>query len=242
LALLIVFLFPGQRIEGIVFEGGFEKPLKDVSVTIKGTTFESKTNSEGKYSLDFAPGKLEIRYLKPSYTEKTLSLEVTQKTRVPAEKATLWRIPDKQGIFLFGTSDYKPLSKCSVSGKTKDLGFSWNKPIFEHSWWVAGEFTAIHVGDPKFMDSDPNPIGLFKVMDANGLVLHRLTYWGGGAKDQSHQPKEVTEKLGEHITFRKTQLDAGRYAFVGIKPVSLFQSGPGNAAYCFEIEGISKGR
>jgi len=240
LALFIVFSFPQQRIEGIVFEGGFEKPLKDVSVTIKGTTFESKTNSEGKYSLDFAPGKFDVRYSKPRYTEKMLSLEVTQKTRVPAEKVALWRIPDKQGLFLFGTSDYKPLSKCTISGKTKDLGFSWNKPIFEHTWSVAGEFTAINVGNLKFMDSDPNPIGLFKIMDANGLVLHRLTYWGGGAKDQSQQLKEVTEKIGEDMTFRTTQLDPGRYAFIGKKPVGLLQSGPSDPAYCFEIKGTGQ--
>ena len=203
------------RIVGEVLDG-FGKPLKDVTVSIEGTTFKVTTDGNGKYSVAYVPGKINVLFSKDNYTSATLEFNIATESKLPAQTVTLHKIPSEQGIFLFGDSDYIPLKKGKLSLKSKKFPKAgWGGAMSENNYIVIGEFVSIEKGTHlKFFDNDKNPLGLFKLTD-DGVILVRTTFWLG-TKDKAQMIKDVYKKIGEHIGIREISLDKGKYAFVAL--------------------------
>lgn len=100
----------GKRaiIEGIV-KDNFSDPVQDVTVKVEGTTFQTTTNGDGKYSVEYIPGAITISYLKPNYTPANRQLSVVVKDRVPAEEVILTKLPPGNGIYLLDGKNLIPL-------------------------------------------------------------------------------------------------------------------------------------
>lgn len=110
-ACLPLFLWACQgqpRIEGRVLDN-FKQPIEGVQVKVSGMQFSDTTESDGRYTVPFAPGKFQVLYTKDQHVSHSSSFEVLQDTVIPADDVVLTRLPGK-GAFVVGPRDYLPLS------------------------------------------------------------------------------------------------------------------------------------
>lgn len=77
-----------EQIEGYILDNN-GKSLEGVKVNIKGSNFETMTDSNGFYALDFAQGEIEISFTKEGYFSNELLLTLYSKAYYPAADITL---------------------------------------------------------------------------------------------------------------------------------------------------------
>jgi hypothetical protein len=201
------------RIVGQVVDG-FGNPLKDALASIEFTTFTGVTDEKGQYTVGYVPGKFQLRITKAGYTSETLPLEVAVETTFPAAPVTLYRIPDGQGVWIIGESDYVPLPRGKLSFNSKEFPpFSQGKPLFKETYTVTGDFVAIDAGtELAFLDNDAHNQQLFAVA-AQGVILSRAKTWGGTKDEAQILPDKVVE-IAPGVWLRRVTLAEGSYAFV----------------------------
>lgn len=226
--LLLIFLSLNScgnkpKIAGEVVDG-FGNPLRDAVVSVEGTTFKATTNSNGKYSVGYVPGKISVMIRKEGYTSANLPFDIAIESAVPAETVTLYKIPEGKGVFFFGQSDYVPLTRGKISFTSKKFPFSWDKPLSEDTYTAIGKFTPIEKGKPlKFLDNDGGNQQLFS-LSQDGVILARTKSFTN-TRDKSQILHEETREIEKGIFLREISLDTGKYAFVTIGAAS--QSGLG---------------
>lgn len=75
-------------IDGIVQDENGDS-LAGVEVSIAESAFKAKTDNEGRYSIDYFPGKITLLYSKDGYAPKTLEIIIENKSYIPLKKIKL---------------------------------------------------------------------------------------------------------------------------------------------------------
>jgi Carboxypeptidase regulatory-like domain len=98
IALLIFLVFAAGCSKEAIVEGEvndyFGQPLQGVTVEITGTRFRTVTGGDGRYSLQYLPGRFRVEFAKTGYHPAHLELEVATEARVPAAQVTLLKVVD----------------------------------------------------------------------------------------------------------------------------------------------------
>jgi hypothetical protein len=107
-----------------------------------------------------------------------------------------------------------PLQKGKLSFSSKEFPFSWDKPLFQETYTVTGEFTAIGGGGAEvaFLDNDGQNQQLFAVT-AEGVILSRTKKWMD-TKDDARILKDKAVQIAPDLWLRTVTLAAGRHAYV----------------------------
>lgn len=244
---LIVFYYgsdwfgPKAQIVGDVSDG-FGAPLRDATVSIEGTTFRSVTSRNGHYGIQYVPGKIKMSVNKEGYWPISLDFDIATESKFPAQPVTLIKIPESQGLWFLGTSDYLPLRKGRISEQKQEFSFSWDNPLVTCSYIAQGEFVLVdHKSALKFMDNDPNVSILVKVKEG-GLVFRQVRYWLK-TEDKFDPLNERATRIQPETYIREVSLEKGKYAFVTIKSDEIGTGGPsylrgppvGEPVYLFEV-------
>lgn len=243
-SLALVFLFglagcgKKAQITGTILDG-FGTPLKEAIVSIEDSTFKTTTDDQGKYAIGYVPGKIKVVFSKVGYTSATLSLDIATESTFPAQPVTLYKIPATKGIWLFGKSDYSALPKGKVAYNKAQFPFSWNKPLFEHTYKAEGQFAVIEKGTTlKFLDNDVIEQTLYKLTD-DDIIIKKINYFVR-ENNQSHA-KVVTERghgITRDILVREVSVDKGKYAFAskGFFVSALDYREVADPIYLFEVK------
>jgi len=173
--LIVTGLFTGcgknEKIEGKV-QDVFGNPLKDVVVKIQKSTFSSITDGSGDYSIDYAPGTINMVFSKNGYTTSGLDLNIQQKTHFPAEIITLYPIPQEDGMFYIDT-DNKRLVKLEENGRLAETETQTQSFFFTnyryYVRYLKPSTTSIRSGKAMFIDRIPYQTELATVKE-NGLI------------------------------------------------------------------------
>lgn len=193
---------------------GFDNVLEDVEINIKGTKFSTKTDKNGKYSINFHPGRLEIAFKKRGYATREFLLNIHDTTEVTMQKLTLWKLPESGGMFLVRMNDYKKIEKMGFFSKRDDNSISF---------YVKGEPTKIICPDDSFEQgsvammildySKESPLvvgkSLYKLEDDNliGSIIYKSGNW---SIDSIHDEyAKISNRLGLHYV----KLEPGRYFY-----------------------------
>lgn len=70
-----------------------EKPVQDVLIKIENSGFVAKTDSSGKFVLDYAPGEFRVMFKKIGFFPHSVSLNISQKSYFPLEVTLLNPVP-----------------------------------------------------------------------------------------------------------------------------------------------------
>lgn len=212
-------------IEGLVLDN-FGNPLEGVRVYIEKTTLEAKTDTRGRYSIEYPPGVFTIIAEKKGYRSTTRELAVTTSMRLPAEDMMLFKLPKGEGIFVYGEPDYDytELKKTKVKEGYNREG--------EYEYYPIGSPTIVRkrkidvvVNLEPFLSTN---IWLF-MLNARGRICAKKTGYGILGKEI----KEVGEALSSLVALVKGErprtisgltLEEGDYAFFrpGILPGYCF--------------------
>jgi hypothetical protein len=98
-----------------------EKPLEGAKVAIANSQFSATTNQDGKYRVDFLPGRFAVTFTKEGYSSARLDLDIQTKDRFPAQTVILWKLPGEPGIFAL---DKAACVYSSVSSHPAALGMA----------------------------------------------------------------------------------------------------------------------
>lgn len=227
LAIVPVFLLtacgPRAKVAGEVRDG-FGSALQGVAVSVPGTQFKAVTDTEGRYEIQYAPGRFQVNFTKDGYLAKTLDFEVVTETEVPAEQVVLIKIPQEAGVYFWGAEDYVSLGSGKLEFSSVEHGFSWDQPLRTDTYRVDGEF--VRVASPsllRFVDNVPHPMGLF-ALDSEGYIMVRQKAWLS-TKDDVTPIKEATNRLAEGIVERTAELAPGLYAFAQVSGNARLNTG-----------------
>jgi len=91
---------PGT-VNGRILEGVSGKPLEGVEIKIAGTRFETKTDSNGRYEVEYVPGGVEMLVYLPDYTQESRRFEIITRQAYPAEDIVLYNLPKKSEVESF---------------------------------------------------------------------------------------------------------------------------------------------
>ena len=215
------------RIEGRIIDG-FGLPLPNAAVNISGTAFRATTDTNGNYSIEYAPGKVSLQASKPGYSTVNRTFDIATAITYPAEQMTLYKIPAGKGIFLFGDADYLPVARGSIAFSAKTFELSINDPNFYENmadgprvariFMARGSFTPAKSNSKiRFLDNTgSSPASLMLVRLKSGDVILTRTIYGGGFErsDDAQIIKSLSTSTVQGLTIKEASLPPGRYAFV----------------------------
>lgn len=81
-----------HQIEGTVIDN-FGEPVEGMKVSIKGTAFETLTDSDGDYALSFVPGTIDMQYEDEGYMNVYRTYEIAAETDFPAKTVETIKLP-----------------------------------------------------------------------------------------------------------------------------------------------------
>ncbi len=225
--------FSGQgTITGQVLDG-FDKAVKDVEITIKGTKFAAKSDETGQFQIKFKPGKIALSFRKKGYAKQNIPLTMHDASPVHLQQLALWKYPESGGAFLVRVEDYKKLEYASFYSERDENSISF---------YVKGEPTKIECpGDAfekgkiwlmvlDYSKDEPIVVGknLYKVTDNNliGNIVFKAGNWGVEKIEDKYS--EVSNRVG----LRYVTLGPGKYYYcIG----QLTQKSKLGFGYYFEI-------
>lgn len=193
---------------------GFDKAVKDVEITIKGTEFAAKTDENGQYRIGFNPGKIVISFRKKGYARQTSSLNIRETSEIPMPKLTFWKYPESGGVFLIRMEDYKKFEYVDFISERDDTHISF---------YVKGEPTKIECPEDAFVKGrlglmlldyskdEPIVVGksLYRVVDNNlvGNIEFKSGDWA--VENVEDEYSDVSNRVG----LRYITLGPGRYYY-----------------------------
>src|SRR5437588_206330 len=98
-------------LNGIVTDN-FGHPLDAVEVIASSGRITS-TDGKGAFHLPYAPGKLDLQFVKDGYAAAAASLDVKSAQAMPPVQ--LFKLLKAQGVWLVNADDYRSLNTCTMS-------------------------------------------------------------------------------------------------------------------------------
>ena len=95
----------------------FGQPVENANVSIAGSAFKTVTDKNGHYQLEYVPGSFTVVFSKDGYSTYEMPLNLTEKTKFPAEEVTLIRLPDKPGVYLYRKEGLIALPPSTYDGR-----------------------------------------------------------------------------------------------------------------------------
>jgi hypothetical protein len=217
----------------------FGDGVQGVVVDIVGTKFSATTDSDGNYSLDYAPGEFIVEFRKEGYTSASKTFKVSEKGPVPVEDVVLYPVPDEPGIYYLGEA-LEPTPVTRIERQDQQGAMS-----ARYKYYAANTEDRLTVpdGSVTFLDAVDGDQRLVAIR-GDGLILDVTFYL---MSPQIHygdfREDEATAFETENLWLREADLSPGMYAWVDIGggPV-LGSRAPGEKAYLFEVEGQGEAR
>ncbi|MHB9011443.1 MAG: carboxypeptidase-like regulatory domain-containing protein [Ignavibacteriaceae bacterium] len=85
------------KVTGIVVDNN-NKPIPNAKISVKGTQFKSLTDNDGKYSIEYIPGKISLLFEKKGYTKNNIVIDIATEAEFPADTVRLTKFPGEEEI------------------------------------------------------------------------------------------------------------------------------------------------
>lgn len=220
-----------RRIEGrVVSESG--EPLAGVVVQVANSAFTATTDREGEYSLDYAPGTLQVVYAQEGRFPDTLSLTLSQKSHFPAAEVRLLRIPTEAGVVWISPGGYVALARAEVRENLVRPG----RTIFDREvrdFEPTGEPTMVRDRAPRFLDTAPEGLSLIKLSDRGKIATVSYATFGLNASMETDRRQETKRRRSEACLERAAELEPGDYVYAAFSSGMVSKPSPG--CYYFRI-------
>jgi hypothetical protein len=218
----------------------FGQPLADVVVSIPGTENSITTDETGAYKLPYAPGQLEVTFVKEGYQSETVPVGATVRTQFPMREVTLYKTITQNGLFLVGkTRYYGPLNGCAINilMVRENVEFGFDRitaggidPALVNIADLSLPVTLVENFDPP---SDPSTLRiLYERYDRPEIA--RITF-RTPEEITSHEmeltPLETGARFGRWLA---TDIGLGTYAYAVADPTDRLPR-PGASCYLFQL-------
>ena len=186
---------------------GFGQPLPGAAISVDKTTFTATTDRDGRYAVQYVPGKVSVKIAKDGFTSQETVFDIATEARYPAQSVTLYKIPADFGIYAFVGGNYLALPRVNLhySEDRYDGGFTAT-----HA--VVGEFPYLPGGSElTFLDTE-NSASLIHAVGPEGTIrIYKQGYFP--TVDTRRILADARVPVAPGMTLRKVKLPAGRYVF-----------------------------
>jgi tetratricopeptide (TPR) repeat protein len=210
------FLRGGASLNGLVIDN-FGKPLDGVDVSIVNTGFHGVTDKNGRYRLEYIPGRFEVRYNKREHAEISLALEPATAASFPVKDIVLHRIPPRPDVWLVGDNDYVTLNRCRT--RQEAIGNEGFRHVL-----LEGRPTIIKLSPASFRFVDTNtPQGgfaitpsIFKLYDDKEFYRMKIGFLGPtGYTRVEPDVYSIGPPAVPFGRWSSAELSAGTYIYIG---------------------------
>ncbi|NOU18470.1 MAG: carboxypeptidase regulatory-like domain-containing protein [Bacteroidales bacterium] len=158
LGFLIILNSCDKSINGKVIDN-FNQPVEGVKIKIKNSAFESVTDKNGNFKIDFTAGKFEIEFQKENYILISKELEIAENKSYPLGQVDIIRIPNSKGLFFKGSNDFIQVPNITLnSERVKNPSF--------------GEIYTLPSDDVFTIEIDSNnTVGFFEINDVSSFLV-----------------------------------------------------------------------
>lgn len=233
-----------KQIEGIV-QDIFGNSIEGVFVQVLKSTYSTKTDKNGHYSIRYEPGTFTIKYSKPGFTTHKLDLTIQSDQKVPTSPIKMFPIPESEGMYYIGEKTLMKINPAIVKMKKKEVSIFHE---YHYLYYVSSKGTIkISSGTAKFIDTYTKPLAFAKLGDKGSIQHYGVIgsdgmkyFYNGFIKDESYQ------KIGEEkLAIRTVELKPGNYAWIELSETFSLGTGkikePSENSPCFpfSVESVS---
>lgn len=242
--ILIVFSACEKKIKGKVVNN-FNQPIEGVDVSISNSNFNSVTDADGEFEIDYVAGEFVISFKKPNHRSETRNLKITQKEEYPLNKIELIKYPLKDGLFLMGKEGYIELKKSTLIKTEKTEKSRYGSVSYDYFKTKTDSINTLDYNtfsgqdSLTFFDNLPRSVVLTKNNNDNILLTrtYQYSYFGGREFDLKGIIVDFSSDRisdGKRFLSIKTKNinDSSVYGFSELKNSST----PNGDTYLFEVK------
>lgn len=233
--LVIILGCSKPRITGKVIDEAME-PLSDATISIINSDFSSKTNNNGEFALDFAPGKITLTASKESYTSDTLNLEISQHIKYPLQNIRLYRILESGNFVLLTDSGYVQLERIEIKKHQLSSNPILGGGVYKYFLSRPINDLTIKSGTNIFLDFDPENNNIALLKDSKYLGNVEFGFMNSIMSNNIKLLKDKYNIIHKDVFLREINLESGYYSWIVIKGGTMGGSYPGEYGYCFKVE------
>ena len=212
--LLTLSLFSCSKyIEGEVRDN-FGNPIEGVKVSIENSDFQSFTDPNGNYKLDYVPGEFSVSFNKEDYVSETVGLNITEKQRYPMSKIELIRYPESEGIYIEDSLDYILLEESTFpTSKRQGASLMLFSKITQTLYHFPDSAIQLAAGDGTleifqfkakgYRVIGPNSNGIIALDNQTAIIPQRWPKWEIVKLDDNLYRRDIKIKEGSKIILVK---------------------------------------
>ncbi len=206
--LLLLTACDPEQINGSVIDGSGQ-PIDGVSVSIEGTSFETTTNNNGSFSLDFTPGEKSITIHHPNFFDRVLTIDLTDSKSKTLKPTVLVKNPTEDGLFVLHNDALMSLGEGILMRDTQRLG-----PAKKRRFCLDKEKSkpnAVPAGSTRLADKNARPWRLFK-LDGDGCAYRDAKdARGRWVVEYRERPTLGQQRRDDGIALHDVTLGKGEY-------------------------------
>lgn len=239
-AVLVAFLVLtscDKAIKGNLIDN-FNKPVENVDIKILNSAYNTKSNIDGKFKIDFSSGKFVVDFQKSSYILVQKELEITDQRNYPIGTINMYRVPETTGLFFKGDNDFIEIPQIELKYSEKTTHSMWAGYVSKVSFILPSDsvFTII-VDSLKIVDIyDKAPLNL-ALVKANGkkVALFNKAFMSSSSVECDHiKESKLYIGLSTNIRFFQPEFNVN-YVYINYQDKGYDQQ-MGKKAYAFRFE------
>lgn len=213
-------------------------PLENIQVSVKNTDFKAQTNSNGNFSLEYAPGEIDLIIEEDGYTIFEKHYVIYERALYPLGEIGLVKIPQNKGLFLISSNKYSEVSNFTMSSTDKEKGKGWSTKLDVSYYLVKDSIFTFESSDDmkvRFLDYTGLTLKLVKVDSLFKVANYEIGM--SSYKVQTNYHDEEVKQISEDMCERTFTVEKGQvYAFLNIVDYYANTQKMSDKAFAFKFE------
>ena len=237
ISVLLFWSCDKKHITGTI-KDNFGNPIEEVLVFIDNTNFKTYSGRNGGFSLDYAPGEIDLTIEKEGYTNIKHHLSISEKSKYPLQETMLVKIPEKKGVFLISLNNYTEVPKSKLNLKNEPKKDSHGNIYVDGKYYINKDSILVIPGmeEDKYVFIENSGLELKLVKVEESFKAANFQVGMSSLKVITEYCNEEVINITADIRERKVVLEKGQvYAFLNIIDLGFYQK-MSNVSFAFKIE------
>lgn len=224
--LMIILNSCDKSINGKVIDN-FNQPVEGIKIKIPNSAFESITDKNGNFKIEYAAGKFNIEFQKENYIPVTKELEISETKKYPLGQVDMIRIPKSEGVYFKGEKDFIQIPQINLVSENETQTMFGMKYVSGSKYFLPEE---------NVFSIEIDSVGSVEIFDNVNITLLPIEAEGKNVAICKHSQamwsnifgkavKEKVERIGLGVDVHLFTPEIGKvYVFIDLRGTQYTQS------------------